>query len=129
MAYVRFVIAQTDEDSGRRQGLFQAISDLEHEGSLLPHEQAEYDSIYEWFRKNLNKPSKLSRASKPHAKNVAISWFKDSAIEHIGRMHGISEILRAHGVTVHVIRTEKPGYVVYEDMHQVAAEPFNDTGA
>lgn len=129
MAYIRFVIPQNDQDSGRRQGLFQAVSDLEHEGVLLSHEQAAYDEIYEWFRKHLERPSRLARASKPHAKNVALSWFKDSATEHIRKMHAISEILRAHGVTVQVIRTDRPGYIVYEDMHQVTAEPFNDTGA
>ena len=102
---------------------------LKQEGVLLPHEQSEYENIYEWFCKHLNKPAKLSRASRPHAKNVAISWFKDSAIEHIRKMHEIAEILRAHGITVDVIRTDKPGYVVYEDAYQIAAEPFSDTGA
>jgi hypothetical protein len=129
MAFIRFVIPQNDKDSGRRQGLFQAISDLEHEGVLLSHEQATYDQIYEWFRKHLRRPSRLARASKAHAKNMALSWFKGSAAEHIRKMHEISEILRAHGVTVDVIRTDRPGYVVYEDAYQVAAEPFNDTGA
>jgi hypothetical protein len=129
VAYVRFVIARNDEDWGRRQGLFQAISDLEHERILLPHEQAEYDRIYEWFRKNLKKPTKFSRASKSRPKNVAISWFKDSAAEHIKMMRGILEILRAHGMAVETIQTERPGYVVYEDAHQIVAEPFSDTGA
>lgn len=129
MAYVRFVIPRNDNDSGRRQGLFQAVSDLEHEGILLPHEQTTYDEIYNWFRTNLKKPRKLTRSSKPHAKNVALSWFKDSAVEYIKQMHALAQILQAHGIPVEVIRTEKPGYVVYEDLHQITAEPFNDTGA
>lgn len=129
MAYVRFVISRNDEDSGRRQGLFQAVSDLEHEWLLLSHEQDAYDQIYEWFRSNLKKPRKLARAKKPHARNVALSWFKDSALEHLKQMHALAQILHAHGVHVEVIRTERPGYVVYEDQHQVTAEPFNDTGA
>ena len=129
MSYVRFVIPCKDENSGRRQGLFQAISDLEHEGVLLPHEQTVYDEIYEWFRKHLKKPRKLARSSKSQAKKVALSWFKDSASEHIKKMHALAQILHAHGVPVEVIRTERPGYVVYEDQYQVTAEPFNDTGA
>jgi len=129
MVYVRFVIGRNDENSGRRQGLFQAISDLEHAGVLLAYEQQAYDEIYDWFRKNLKRPRKLARSTKPHAKRVALSWFKDSAREHISRMHALTQILHDHGVQVEVIFTERPGYVVYEDPYQVAAEPFTDTCA
>ncbi len=129
MAYVRFVIGDNHEDSGRKQGLFQAISDLEHAGALLSHEQELYDEVYEWFRHNLKKPRKLARSSRPHAKNVALSWFKDSATLHIRKMHELTQILHSHGIHVEVLRTDRPGYVVYEDPYQVAAEPFSDTGA
>lgn len=33
----------------------------------------------------------------------------------------------AHGIEVEVLHTERPGYVVYEDEYQVAAEPFTET--
>ena len=125
--FVRFVVHKNDEDSGRRQGLFQAVADLEHEGVLLEHEQAQHDEIDDWFRKNLNKPRSFTRSSKPHAKNVALSWFKDTAVDHIAKMYALARILKAHGVDVEVLRTERPGYVVYEDVFQVAAEPFKET--
>lgn len=125
--YIRFAVHKQDEDSGRRQGLFQAMSDLEHAGVLLEHEQTQYDETYEWFRRNLKKPRSFTRSSKPHAKKVALSWFKDTAREHIARMHALVQVLQAHGVDVEILRTERPGYVVYEDQHQVTAEPFNET--
>lgn len=125
--FIRFVVHRLDPDSGRRVGLFQAMSDLEHQGELSSTEQAEYDEIYEWFRKNLKKPRSFTRSSKPHAKKVAISWFKAEATDHIARMHSIAKLLHDHGIEVDVLRTERPGYVVYEDKHQVAAEPFKDT--
>jgi len=127
--FIRFVVQVHDPDSGRRQGLFQALSDLENDDVLLPHEQALYDEIYNWFRSNLKKPESLSRSSRPHAKNVAISWFKDSATQHIAKMHEMSCILGAHGIAVDILRTERPGYVVYEDAYQIAAEPFKETVA
>jgi hypothetical protein len=108
--FVRFVIQRNDEDSGRRQGLFQA-----------------YDDIYEWFRKNLRTPRSFTRSTKPHAKKVALSWFKDGATEHIRNMRAIAGILDTHGIQVEVLHTERPGYVVYEDTYQVAAEPFSET--
>ena len=60
--FVRFVIHKNDEDSGRRQGLFQALSVLERDGALLGHEQELYDEIYGWFRKRLKKPNSFTRS-------------------------------------------------------------------
>jgi hypothetical protein len=129
MGYVRFVIQKNDCDSGRRQGLFQALSELERHGELRPEEQRTYDETYAWFRKHLRKPSSFARSLKPHAKRVAVSWFKDTATEYIRRLRALADILHAHGVQTEMLSTDRPGYVVYEDMHQVAAEPFKDTGA
>jgi hypothetical protein len=33
------------------------------------------------------------------------------------------------GIAVEILCTRRPGYVVYEDDHQVAAESFRDSGA
>jgi hypothetical protein len=35
-------------------------------------------------------------------------------------------ILEQHSVCVRVLKTDRPGYIVYEDEHQVVAEPFAD---
>jgi len=125
--FVRFVIHKNDEDSGRRQGLFQAMSELRDAGTLDSYEQERYDEIYDWFRKHLKKPRSFTRSSKPHAKNVALSWFRDDATEHISRMREIMGILDVHGIAVEILHTTRPGYVVYEDKYQVAAEPFSET--
>jgi hypothetical protein len=42
-------------------------------------------------------------------------------------MREIVGILDAHDIAVDVIHTTRPGYVVYEDKYQVAAEPFSET--
>jgi len=94
--------------------------------AVLPHEQAQHDEIYEWFREHLRRPRSFARSSKPHAKNVALSWFKDTAVEHIDKMHALVQILHAHGVIVDTLRTERAGYVVDEDEFQVVGEPFGD---
>jgi hypothetical protein len=124
---IRFVIHSNGEDSGRRQGLFQAMKALETSGVLFHYEQERYDEIRGWFNKNLERPTSFARSSKPHAKNVALSWFKDSATAHIAKMHELVFILRSHGIEVDVIRTERPGYMVYEDQYQIATEPFQET--
>ena len=129
MGFLRFVIPRNDRDSGRRQGLFQALSDLEQRGDLMPEERRAYEDTLDWFRKHLRKPRSFTRSSKPHARRVALSWFKDTATEHIRRMRVLAGILHTHGIQTEMLTTERPGYVVYEDDYQVAAEPFKDTDA
>ena len=82
--------------------------------------------LVRWFDEQLREPSRLARSRNSRAKKVAISWFKESATEHIQRMRDLVAMLQAHGVAVEVVRTERPGYIVYEDDHQIAAEPFRD---
>lgn len=127
MSYIRFVIHKLDEQSERRQGLFQAMGDLLDDGRLNEYERIRYKELYQWFNDNLEKPLGLARSKKVHAKNVALSWFKDSAQEHISRMRELIVILEANGIEVVTLTSEKPGYVVYEDDYQVAAEPFKET--
>jgi len=125
--FTRFVVHDLDQDSGRRQGLFQALAKLDAEGRLVGYHRDAYLEVQTWFRLNLTSPASFARAGRPHPKKVALSWFKDSAIEHIRQMRRMSSILAEHDVEVHVLQTQRPGYVVYEDEHQVAAEPFSDT--
>ena len=125
--YVRFVITAIDPDSTKRQGLFQALGDLHDSRSLLEFEDAVYLEIRDWFRCNLNRPDRLAKSNRPHAKNVALSWFKDTALEHIKKMREMANILEAHGYSVEMIKSERPGFIVYEDAYQVAAEPFRST--
>ena len=127
--YIRFVIQQKDIDSGRRQGIFQTLVDVREEGLLYDYEIARVEEIHRWFNKNLKEPISFSRSSKHHAFNKAISWFKDSAWEHIHYMRELAAILEEHDIGVEVIQTERPGYIVYEDEYQVTAEAFKDSGA
>jgi hypothetical protein len=125
--YIRFIVNSIDEDSGRRQGLFQASGTLRDAGLLSKHEEEQLAALHTWFNKELKEPESFSRSRKRHAKKVALSWFKDTATLYIARMHEYAAILKAHGVGIEVIRTERPGYVVYEDEFQIVAEPFAET--
>jgi len=125
--YIRFVVSQLDGNSGKRMGLFHALGELRDAGKLYPHEQEQEKALKKWFGNHLKKPSSFSRSSKTHAHRKAISWFKDSAKEHISKMREMVAILEAHGVHVEVIQTERPGYIVYEDEFQITAEGFKET--
>ena len=127
--YIRFVVHIKDEGSGKRQGIFQTLVAVREEGLLYEYEIERVKEIHKWFNENLVKPSSFNRSSKPHALNKAISWFKDSAKEQIAYMRELARILEGHGIEVIVLQTERPGYIVYEDEHQITAEPFTETSA
>lgn len=79
MMYIRFVISKKDEDSGRRQGIFQTLVDVREEGILFEYELEMVKEIHKWFNENLKKPASFIRSSRNHALNKAISWYKDTA--------------------------------------------------
>jgi len=126
--YVRFVVANIDEDSEREMGVFQALYRLEREGKLYPHEETRWKLVKDWFNTKLAKPTRFTASKPPYyrKKNRAISWFKDSANEHIAHIRELIAILEDHNIAVRMLKTERVGYVVYEDEYQVMAEPFAD---
>ena len=125
--YIRFVINETDSESSKKQGLFMAMGDLRDSNVMYDYEITQASDIYNWFKENLKVPYVQSSESSYYSKPQAISWFKDSATEHISKMREYAQIFEAHDVHVIQITTERPGKVVYEDEYQVAAIPFSDT--
>lgn len=125
--YLRFEIDEKDDISGREKGIFMAMDILLEDGALYEYEKELEKEIYAWFKKNLKVPKFQSSKSGYHAKPRSISWFKSSAKEHIDKMRQYAQILESHDLSVKQITTERPGNIVYEDAHQIAAIPFNDT--
>jgi hypothetical protein len=126
-AYVRFVTADLDEDSGRRRGVFQAVADLAEAGEWRDYEAEELQVLRQWFNDHLEAPDRFSRSRRSDAAPRAISWFKSSATEHVRRMYMLCRILTEHGIPTETITSARPGYIVFEDDHQIAAIPFAET--
>ena len=124
--YLRFVVPDIAEDSGRGLGVFHGVKNLREEGKLCPHEEDEHDLIRAWFNENLEKPTRFAASEPPYyqKKSKAISWFKDTAHEHLSRVRSLVVILQNHGVLVQTLTTGRVGYIVYEDAFQIVAEPF-----
>jgi hypothetical protein len=123
------VVADVDEDSERELGVFHAVGNLRDEQKLNTHEEEQHDSIVEWFNEHLQTPTRCT-ASKPpfyRKKSKAISWFKDTAHEHLERVRELVVILERHGISVRMLKENRVGYVVYEDEFQIVAQPFADT--
>ena len=124
--FLRFVVPEIDEDSGRELGVFQAVDRLRRRGLLTEYEENQDDEIGQWFDKNLAKPTRFTTAKPPFYRkaNRAISWFKDTAHEHLDRIRALVVILGNHGIHVQMLKTDRVGYVTYEDEYQIVAEPF-----
>jgi len=124
--YLRFVVGEIDEDSRKELGVFHAVGNLRERGGLSPHEEELHDTLIEWFSRNLEKPTRFTTSKNRFCRknNRAISWFKDTAYEHIARVRSLMAILQDHGVHVRMLKADRVGYIVYEDEYQIVAEPF-----
>ncbi|HKN64830.1 MAG TPA: hypothetical protein VJW73_01050 [Gemmatimonadaceae bacterium] len=126
--FVRFVVAERDDRSNQQRGIFTALYDLEEKGLLEPHELTWFRELDTWFDRHLAQPERLAWSARPNAPERAITWLRMTAGEHLRNMRQLVTLLEHKGVLVEELRTDKPGYVVYEDAHQVAAIPFpNET--
>lgn len=125
--YLRFEVDEKDRRSGREKGVFAAMDFLLENESLYEYEHDMEKEIYAWFKKNLKVPKVQSSNSNYHTNPRAISWFKSSASQHIDKMRQYIQILESHDLKVKQLSTTRPGKIVYEDEHQIAAIPFNNT--
>lgn len=128
--YLRFVALTTNHESHVRDGVFAAAWRLRQNPELPPEDEAQLRVHLAWIDENMRMPTRFNRTkSKARDRRAArgISWFKDTAGDHIDRVRRIAEILDRHGIPIETVTTDRPGYIVYEDEHQIVAEPFRDT--
>ena len=128
--YLRFVVSSRDTDSGVAGGVFKRAYALRAAKEVAPDDRQSIKTVLAWFEKNLVTPTRFNRTrSKGYyrRRTKGIAWFRDTAQEHLSRMHDLKRILEAYGESVELIREDRIGYIVYEDQVQVVAEPFSDT--
>jgi hypothetical protein len=122
--YVRFVTGQRNAQSDQPNGVFSVLYDLESNGELADHELSWFRELESWFNQHLARPERLSWSARPNAPERAITWLKISASEHVQRMRELASLLEHKDIPVQELRTDRPGYIIYEDEYQVAAVPF-----
>jgi hypothetical protein len=126
--FLRFVSDVPDDDnSNEPAGLFLVASWVRDHRRAPQSALDRLKEIREWFNEHLERPQRFNRSRRPHRKQKAISWFRVTALEHIRRAREMAAIVAASGYAIREVRTERPGYIVYEDEFQVVAEPFSET--
>jgi hypothetical protein len=118
--YLRFVIGRKDEESHVEQGVFQAAALAMELQNITDSDADELNELRAWFSENLEAPTSFGRDKL----RLGICWFKTGSAAHISRIWELVRILERNGIYVKKIRTDKPGYVIYEDEWQIVAEPF-----
>jgi hypothetical protein len=127
---LRFVLLRSNPDTGVEDGIFSAAYALRGSASMSVADRQSLEDLLSWFEANLSVPERFNRSkSKGYYRRTTagVSWLKPAAAEHIAKMRTLTAILEENGYLVSQITTERPGYVVFEDDHQVVAEPFRDT--
>jgi hypothetical protein len=119
--YVRFVVGREDEDSHVERGIFQAAALALEWQNITGSDADELNKLRAWFSTNLEKPTSVGRDKL----RSGICWFKAESTEHVSRIWEMVRILERNGIYVKKIRTDKPGYVIYEDGWQLVAEPLS----
>ncbi len=124
---IRFVTRDRHEPYGHRTGVFPIAYQLRREKALAEVDHEELCALLTWFGEHLAVPQRFTVSRHTRAAETALSWLKASAKEPMSRLRRVTELVASTGVPVVELRTMRPGYVVYEDEHQVVALPFADT--
>jgi len=125
---LRFVTQATHPPFGHRTGVFSIAYSLRDRSPADAARVQELAGHLQWFEKNLAIPTRFSTSRHPRADATAISWIKAGADGHVRRLRLLVALVdEMSGVGLEELRTNRPGYIVYEDDQQVLALPFADT--
>ena len=129
--FLRFVRLTTVEGAKAREGFFTAAYELREREGIDPANLKRLEDMLAWFRENLALPPRFNRSKSKGAyrrkQTRGLSWFKPTAENHVTCAHELAELLSRHGYHIEILKSSRPGYVVYEDEFQLVAEPFTDT--
>ena len=118
MGYIRFVIPRRSEDSHRCAGVFMAAIGHWSRDDLDPCLKGQLAWLLDWFSDNLHAPA----IEEPRA----LFWFRGVRNPCTQRIWELTLLLRELGEQPMMLKERRPGYLVYEDRHQIAAVPFRE---
>lgn len=128
--FIRFVRPNKVEGLAAREGIFCAAYEMRYDPDTDPFSLEALEELLTWFRQNLTIPKKFNRTKSKgyrQRKSKGLSWYKNNATEAIAKSFELQHLLEDNGYSVEIIRTERVGYIVFEDENQIIAEPFSDT--
>ena len=128
--FVRFVCPTRVEGMAAREGFFRAAYELRESGELDLHTFERLEALLAWFHQHLSVPDKFNKSRSKGAyrrDTKGLSWFKPTSTEALAKSYELISLLEENGYIVEALRSDRIGYIVYEDESQIVAEPFSDT--
>lgn len=123
MIYSRYQSPLPNE-SGRHIGIFGLVNTLAKQGKLTPEQEAFRRTNNDWYDAAYRNPSLVDPAVYDREVNpLAAAWFKPSAVHLFDRIPGYLEILAAHAIPCHLVTSNDPGRIIYEDADQIVVVP------
>jgi len=123
--YLRFTTQFINPYNEPETGIFMALKFVRDDHPTATDEDvSKLKLLSGWFDQHLDKPDRFSNASNKNPANISLSWFKDSAKDHIQKVQELIKILERYDLVVERFSSKSPGYIVYEDEYQVSAIPF-----
>ncbi|MDO6591351.1 hypothetical protein DS901_00880 [Loktanella sp. D2R18] len=128
--YIRFVRQNIVDGIAAREGFFCAAYELRDTVGVDQHTFTYLNTLLGWFYHNLQTPDRFNRSTSKgnYRRNaMGLSWFKPDAKDMIAKAFELVALLEENGHRIEIIKSHRIGYIVFEDQHQVVAEPFADT--
>jgi len=123
--YLRFTTQFINPYGDLETGIFMALKYLREDYPLTKDDDIQkLKELTLWFNQNLEKPKRFSNGTSKNNEDISLSWFKDSAKDHIKKMQEFIAIAETYDIIIERIASKNPGYIVFEDEFQVSAVPF-----
>jgi hypothetical protein len=125
--FIRFTTVGAHSHPAVGDGVFGCAYAFRGDPRIGQVDRAEIAELIKWFEKNLSTPDRFNRRTSKgsyRGLDTGISWFRSEASDCVSKMRQLVTILERNDVDVKMFRTDRPGYVIYEDAHQIVAEPF-----
>ncbi len=122
--YVRFITSFINENGDVETGIFNALAFIRDNSLTKDDDVKSLTALMKWFNRYLAKPDRFSNSGNKNPAAISLSWFKDTAKTDIQKIFELKEILLKYEITLEMVTSKNPGYIVYEDKHQISAIPF-----
>lgn len=124
--FLRFIGTEIDLRTGQPSGLMTLAYELRDSVKINLADAAQLQAHLAWIQQTIPIPTRFARRRNGYHKEAhGLSWVKADSGEFVRHLHAIADILARCDISVDVVRTARPGYIVYEDDWQVVAEPFH----
>lgn len=123
--YLRFRTQFINKEDKPQFGIFNAMEFICEHSHTSDEEEVQLKELYRWFKDNLEVPKHFYSDSATYGwEEKSLSWFKDSAKEHIAKLREAVVILEKYDLIVETIWETDPGNIKFEDDVQISAIPY-----